>query len=86
MCKAIKLLKDGSEQPIEKTLCVFQFKDTYLKNDKDYFLLGYLYFDADKKEDRVKEYGSTETYPLSWFLNYSYVYNTEGGYLFINKK
>lgn len=66
--------------PIENTLCVFNAKE-----DKNIFILGYLYFSLSDREFVIKKYGIDEIFSADHFDRFQYVLNEKGGTTTINQ-
>ncbi len=64
--------------PMEHTLCVFKHKNSRL------FLLGYLIF--IETSFRIKLYGDETFFSPEDFIQFQYVLNDNGGFLYTNKQ
>ena len=62
------------DYPVENALCVFRSGKT--------FFLGYLCF----RPSRIKLYGKPIYMPIAEDMQYQYVLNDQGGFIFINAK
>lgn len=57
--------------PVDSALCVFRHENL--------FFLGYIH------NARIKTYGKPRTLPVSETMQYQYVLNKDGGFIFINQ-
>ena len=64
-----------NDYPVENALCVFR--------SGKIFFLGYISF---RPWTRIKLYGKPLTMPIAEDMQYQYVLNEQGGYIFINGK
>ena len=61
--------------PVDNALCVFR---CVFRHEKLFFL-GYIH------NARIKTYGKPLTLPISETMQYQYVLNKDGGFIFINQ-